>query len=294
MARYVSALILAAFCAALVSTGRANAQTSPSQVASRMTGDFENFADDVQLDLEDISTSPLYIASPNSILRSPRFYLELAGAGAVWGGSYALDQTMHARFRDLPNSAHDVMENFSYVCLISGVSLLYLYGLDRDQPKLRSYMLTGMEGAGMGVLFNLAVEAVFGRLRPVQSSSHTAFFRKVGNFNASSFTSEDMVITSAMATGISEYFDNAWYVAVPAYSLMLTEGFTRLKNQNWFSDVIGGALLGWATTEMLLYLHKRHQQEPDRWRIFPLSAPPGPASQTHASLALGLGINYSW
>jgi hypothetical protein len=51
------------------------------------------------LDVEDITTSPLYAAAPESPLRAPKFYLVLAGAGALWGGSYTLDQTMRSHLK---------------------------------------------------------------------------------------------------------------------------------------------------------------------------------------------------
>jgi PAP2 superfamily len=239
----------------------------------------------------------LHIGDSDSPLRSPRFYLALGAAGALWGGSFVLDQTMRASLRHMSRGAHDVMENLSYTCLISGVSLQYVYGLYRQDERARDYALTAMMGAGFGVLANLALEASFGRLRPFQSSSHTAFFHKVGAFNAGSFTSEDIVITSAMATGVSEYFDNKWYVAAPLYSLVLTEGFTRIgSDQNWFSDVVAGGLLGWSITELLLRLHKNNAVETTRWRIFPIISPRLPA-RNHSNnnpLPMGLGIAYSW
>jgi hypothetical protein len=32
----------------------------------------------------------------------------------------------------------------------------------------------------------------------------------------------------ALAGGVSEYYDNRWYVAVPIYSLALLDGFGRM------------------------------------------------------------------
>ncbi len=294
-AGYLGACFAALFLLAL--TGTAQSQPpSLSTAGSELTGDLAYLTDNIQLDLEDVVTSPLYVASPNSPFRSPRFYLALAGAGALWGGSFALDQTMRAHLGDMSRSDHDVLENFSYVTLISTAGLLYLYGLyDRDE-ELRRDLLTGTEAAGMGVLFNLGIKAAFGRLRPAQTGSHTAFFHTPRGFNTRSFTSNDMVIETAMATGISEYYDNAWYVAAPVYSLALLEGFTRIgSNQQWFSDVVAGGLLGWSTAELLLWLHKKHDEEPSRWRILPMPPPSGPGpSKVSGMPRVGLCVAYSW
>jgi membrane-associated phospholipid phosphatase len=55
----------------------------------------------------------------------------------------------------------------------------------------------------------------------------------------------------------------------------LLEGFTLTgNNSQWFSDVIGGALLGWTAAKALLWLHQRQALDPHRWRIFPIAAAP--------------------
>ena len=49
----------------------------------------------------------------------------------------------------------------------------------------------------------------------------------------------------SLAAGISEAFDNRWYVAIPAYSLASLDGFGRMGHDaHWFSDVVGAAILG--------------------------------------------------
>lgn len=291
-ARLSSLCVALAFVMALPGSVLAQPQSAWA-VSHELANDGKYVVDNSQLDLEDIVTSPAHVADPGSPFRSPRFYLALAGAGALWGGSFALDQTMRSHLRGMSRSAHDVMENFSYATLISGLGLLYIDGLYTHNQKLRHYLLTGTEAAGMGVLFNLGIKAAFGRLRPSQTSSHLEFFHAPRSFNSRSFTSNDMVIETAMATGISEYFDNRWYVAAPVYSLVALEGVTRMKNQQWFSDVVAGGMLGWGMAELLLYLHKKHAREPDRWRIISV-APPAPAGGTGAVASLGAGLEYSW
>jgi len=272
----------------MVVTGAAQAQSPNPTAVGELLADAGYVVNNAQLDLEDIGLSPFYITSPNSPFRQSRFYLALGAASALWGGSFALDQTMHGELRDLSRSDHDVMENFSYTTLISALGLLYIYGLYTDNVSLRHDLLTGAEAAGMGVLFNLGIKAGFGRLRPAQTSSHLEFFHPPSGFNSRSFTSNDMVIETAMATGISEYYGNRWYVAAPVYSLVALEGVTRLKNQQWFSDVLAGGLLGWATTELLLHLHREHSLQPGRWRIVPLAAPASvPHTTALAPPALG-------
>jgi membrane-associated phospholipid phosphatase len=270
-------------------SGAASAQTAhPASLGAEVVSDFKYLTNNVLLDTEDIITSPLYAASPHSALRSPKFYLVLAGAGALWGGSYALDQTMRSHLRSMSSSDADLLQNISYGTVSASAALLYGYGLWYEDPRARHFALTAGEGAGIATLVDVGIKAAFGRLRPSQSGSHTAFFH-----GGQSFVSGDVTPMFALAAGVSEYYDNEWYVAAPVYSLALLDGFGRMGNDaHWFSDVIGAALLGVGTTELFLWLHKRHDEEPSRWRIFAMSSPDG--MMTNSQTSIGVGVAYSW
>jgi len=270
-------------------SGTALAQTPhPASLGAEVISDFKYLTNNALLDTEDIITSPLYVASPDSALRSPKFYLVFAGAGALWGGSYALDQTMRSHLRSMSSSDADLLQNISYGGVSASAALLYGYGLWYDDPRARHYALTAGEGAGIATLVDIGIKAAFGRLRPSQTSSHTAFFH-----GGQSFVSGDVTPMFALAAGVSEYYNNEWYVATPVYSLALLDGFGRMGHDaHWFSDVIGAALLGVGTTELFLWLHKRHDEEPSRWRIFAMSAPDGMMTNSQASI--GVGAAYSW
>jgi membrane-associated phospholipid phosphatase len=42
------------------------------------------------------------------------------------------------------------------------------------------------------------------------------------------------------------------------------------KDAHWLSDIVGSALIGVGTTELLLYLHNKHDAHPSSYRIFPV------------------------
>jgi len=69
----------------------------------------------------------------------------------------------------------------------------------------------------------------------------------------------------------------------------VTTDFKYLANNGIMDgeDIVG-------TTELFIHLHKLHDREPSRWRIFPISAAPGQLSQSGISYAAGLGVKYSW
>jgi hypothetical protein len=109
------------------------------------------------------------------------------------------------------------------------------------------------------------------------------------------FVSGEVTPMFALAAGVSEYYDNKWYVAAPIYSLALLDGFGRMgHNAHWFSYVIGAALLGVGTTELFLYLHRRHQENPDSFKIFAISAPPAPSRAQQTLVPAGIGVAFSW
>jgi len=280
---------VAGFLVALCVFVEAHAAGAAPGLGGSLSDDVKYLVDNVQLDVRDIVTAPLDAASENSVLRSPKFYLGVAVAGALVGGSFALDQTMRSHLHTMSSRDADLLQNISYGSVGAGTALLYGYGLVDGDPAARRDTLTGGEGAGVATLLDLGIKPAFGRLRPRQDGhSHTAFFR-----GGASFVSGDVTPVFGLAAGISEHFDNQWYVAAPVYSLALLDGFGRMGHDaHWFSDVVGAGLLGWGTTELFLYLHDQHATQLSRWRVFPVAGPPD-AGASRASCA-GLGLAYDW
>ena len=290
--RVLAVLPILVMASAIGAPAMARAQTNETAtLGGQISDDFKYALDNAQMDAVDIATSPLYITSPNSVFRSSKFYLAVAGVGAVWGGAFALDQTMRTQFRSMHSGTADILEAGSYGSLSAATVLLYGYGLYADDSRARHYAITAGEGAGLATLFDeFVIKLAFGRLRPRQDHhSHTQFFD-----GGRSFVSGEVTPMFALAAGVSEYFDNKWYIALPIYSAAAADGFGRMgRDAHWFSDVVGAAMLGWGTTELLIYLHREHLAEPDRWRIFPVSAPE-PAAPGAVTAPAGLGLQYSW
>ena len=209
----------------------------------------------------------------------------------MWGGSYALDQTVRSQLRSMSNSDANLLQDLSYGGVSASTAFLYGYGLWFEDPRARHYALTAGEAAGIATLLNIGIKAAFGRLRPSQDGHDVdAFF-----YGGQSFASGDVTPMFALAAGVSEYFHNEWYVAAPVYSLALLDGFGRMGHDaHWFSDVVGAALLGTATSELFIWLHNRHDEEPSRWRIFSMSEA-GPAlAGSQALSSVGVGFAYNW
>jgi hypothetical protein len=138
-------------------------------LGAELADDSRWFVSSIQLDVEDVAMSRLYVTAPQSPLRSPKFYLALTAAAAVRGTSFALGKTIQSRMRRMAHSAHDVMENLSYVMLITAAGGTLIYGLYADDIPARRESLTGLEAAGLAVGFNDLVERATGRRRPFQN-----------------------------------------------------------------------------------------------------------------------------
>jgi membrane-associated phospholipid phosphatase len=290
MSRRTSASLVLVLPILLLHACAREAFAQTASLGSQLTSDFKYVANNTAGDLIDVITAPLHLEQVPELLSSPKFYLVLGGAAALWGGSFALDQTMRSHLRSISSGDADALQNISYGSVAAATGLLYGYGLYKDDDRARQYALTGGMGAGIATLLNLGIKAAFGRLRPSQSSSHTAFFS-----GGQSFVSGDVTPLFGLACGVSEYYHNTWYVAVPVYSLALLDGFGRMGNDaHWFSDVIGAALLGVGTTELLIWLHRKHELDPNRFKIFAVNSQLGPGSQPQSYAPVGAGLAFNW
>jgi len=233
-----------------------------------LTSDFKYMANNAEADAEDFLTSPLHLGEA---LSQPRVAFTLLGAGAALGGAFALDETIRARIHKMSDGDALRLEQVGTYTLAGGEGLLYFYGLLSNKPDAREYALTGGEGAAIATLVTLGIKEAFGRDRPRQHKGAFKFFD-----GGASFVSGETTPAFAFATALSEYGENRWYVAIPAYSLAMTVGLGRMGHDaHWFSDVVGAAIVGSGITEVLIHWHRQHQADPGRFRIFPVMSPHG-------------------
>ncbi len=269
-----------AMAAAPATTQTAQATSFGGMIAS----DFSYLTLNSVQDGVDIVTSPMHIPAlftdHDSILRRPMFYYTLLGAGAVLGGSFALDQTVRARLRSMPNNVANYLEYGGLTLSGASTIALYGYGLYEGDAKTRQYAMTGGESAVLSLGASYLFKFAFARLRPDRRKGAYKFAD-----GGDSFVSAETAPAFAMATAISDSADNQWFVAIPAYSTATAVGIGRMgHDKHWLSDVVSGALLGIATTKLLEYLHKRHEESPNSFQLFPVA--------TSHEQGIGLGFAF--
>ena len=232
----------------------------PSQLAS----DFRWAVNNLEADGEDIVTAPCHTGE---LLQKPEFYWTTLASAAALGGAFALDTPVQIHTKHISHNAASAFESGGQIALWSATAAIYGWGVWNDDARSRRYVMTTLVSTAVSGLLATGTKAAFGRLRPNANQGAFQFWK-----GGDSFVSDAATPAFALATGVSEWADNRWYVAVPAYGAAAAVGLGRMgKDAHWLSDIVGSALIGVGTTELLLYLHNQHDAKPSRYRIFPVA-----------------------
>jgi membrane-associated phospholipid phosphatase len=200
--------------------------------------------------------------------------------GTIPATIYGLDDPLRRNAKNIPDSTAGALRDVGQVTTFGSLGLIYGWGLYSGNEEARHAVLTGAEGVGLSSLLTLGIKAAFGRKRPNTDEGPRAFFK-----GGQSFISGDATPTFAAAATISEAFDYHWWAAFPAYGLAVMTGVGRMgKDAHWASDILGSALVGVGTTELLFYLH-RQREKPTSLIILPMLPGQG---------ATGVSVGFNW
>jgi membrane-associated phospholipid phosphatase len=250
-----------------------------SDVFDDLGSDFKYTLNNGTQDAQDILSAPFHFRL--DMLAQPKVYFTLLGAGAALGGAFALDSTMRAHLRGMPNGTANALEDVGTYSLSAAAGIIYLSGFVTKDEKARHDMITTGEGVAGATVIAVAFKYMFGRQRPNAGKGVEAWFQ-----GGQSFFSGEATPAFALAAGISQHYEYRWYVALPAYSAAVAVGLGRMgHDEHWFSDVVTAGLVGVGTTELLYYLHKEHGENPEHYWIFPVSSDRGGG---------GVGVGYNW
>jgi membrane-associated phospholipid phosphatase len=200
--------------------------------------------------------------------------------GTIPATIYGLDDPLRRNAKNIPDSTAGNLTAVGQGTTLGSLGLIYGWGLYSHNDETRHAVLTGVEGIGLSSLLTVGIKAAFGRKRPNAGDGPRAFFK-----GGQSFVSGDTTPTFAAAATISEAFDYCWWAAIPAYSLAVMTGVGRMgKDAHWASDILGSALVGAGTTELLFYLH-REREKPTSLIILPMVPGHG---------AMGVTVGFNW
>jgi membrane-associated phospholipid phosphatase len=200
--------------------------------------------------------------------------------GTIPATIYGLDDPLRRNAKNIPDSTAGDLSAIGEATAYGSLGLIYGWGLYSHDDEARHAVLTGVEGIGLSSLLTVGIKAAFGRKRPKTDAGPKAFFQ-----GGQSFISGEATPTFAAAATISEAFDYHWWAAIPAYSLAVMTGVGRMgKDAHWASDILGSALVGAGTTELLFYLH-REREKPNSLIILPMIPSQG---------GMGMTVGFTW
>lgn len=254
---------------------------SPGQPANLASGNlFHLLADDgsyllhsLYSDTGDILKLPLRIQEVTLV----DVLTATAIIGTIPATIYGLDNPLRRNAQNISDGTAGHLTAIGQGTTMGSLGVIYGWGLYSHNDEARHAVLTGIEGIGLSSLLTVGMKYAFGRKRPNAGDGPRAFFQ-----GGQSFVSGDTTPTFAAAAAISEAFDYHWWAAVPAYSLAVMTGVGRMgKDAHWASDILGSALVGAGTTELLFYFH-RQREEPSSLIILPMLPGQGTAGLTVA------------
>ncbi len=140
--------------------------------------------------------------------------------------------------------------------LIPLVGGMYIYGTAGHNPKTETAAL--LTGKAMVITggFTLLFKVVAGRHRPDQDvpADPTLWEGPFNDFKYVSYPSGHTALAFSAATVLSSYYHEKTWVAITSYSLATLVGISRIyDDKHWASDVLGGAVLGFAIGKLVYH-----------------------------------------
>lgn len=168
-----------------------------------------------------------------------------AGLGlAITGASTVFDRAMHnfgTKYgsNKFANGVADVGDALPYVSLLGG-----LVAVINEDKRLADTGLASLLGTGLALAASSGLKYAVGRERPDQTNDPFVF--KPGT-SGSSFPSNHTAAVFAGVTPFAKEYDAPWL-----YDIASVTNLARiLKNQHWFSDTMGGSLLGFGLSSLV-------------------------------------------
>jgi membrane-associated phospholipid phosphatase len=130
-------------------------------------------------------------------------------------------------------------------------SFSLFYGFLKKEDKFKILSLNLAEVVLLSDLSSNLLQKTFGRQRPYKTENNSHKFFNGGN----SFPSSHSIHSFAYATILSENFPKMKYLF---YSISTLTSISRvLDDKHWTSDVVFGAIVGYLSGKIILYLNKK-------------------------------------
>jgi len=139
---------------------------------------------------------------------------------------------------------------------------MYIYGLAAKNPEAETAALLTSKAIVIAGTYSFVFKNIFQRKRPYESDPPDAGYwgGPFDGFNHNSFPSGHTTVVFAAATALSTYYNDKLWVGLTSYSLATLVGISRMYDDaHWASDVIAGAMLGYAIGKLVA--NKQNKQK---------------------------------
>ena len=196
--------------------------------------------------------------------RSVQWYHAVAVAGLLAGASL-LDRPIR---EDLQEGRSETLNGLARATRRVGQVEVYATvglgtiaaGLVLDNPRVTragGRITASLTAAGLS---STLIKQMVGRARPNRATGPYEFEPFSGD---QAFPSGHTTMAFALATSVSDEIHEVW-ATIPLYLAATATGWSRMNdNKHWFSDVLGGALIGHAAAKLMN----------GRWRVFGFQQP---------------------
>jgi membrane-associated phospholipid phosphatase len=137
---------------------------------------------------------------------------------------------------------------------------VYIYGLAAKNPEAETAALMAGKAIIISGAYAFVFKEIFQRKRPYDADPPDAgYWGGPGNgFHYNSFPSGHATVAFAAASAISTYYSDRIWIGITSYSLASLVGVSRIyDNKHWASDVMAGAVLGYAIGRMVANKQKK-------------------------------------
>jgi membrane-associated phospholipid phosphatase len=185
-------------------------------------------------------------------------WARFGGFAAATGAGFAVDRTLDVESRvHHPRGATErhlesVEEFGDFAGIASLVGGSAALGLATGNDLAKQISVDAGEALALSAVMTASVKEIVGRERPNRGDGPFSFHPFTGN---ASFPSGHATAAFAMASVVSEHFENKLWMAVPAYALASAVALARTRsNAHFATDVIVGGAIGAATGREIVSL----------------------------------------
>lgn len=130
---------------------------------------------------------------------------------------------------------------------LAALGATYVTSLLIKDEKLKNVSLTAVESMAIAAVLTTLGKQMFHRERPYSTTSQYNFHGPALTTKNLSFPSGHTGSAFAIATVFAEAYGDSKIAPLLAYSAATLAGLSRIHdNKHWISDVVGGAILGYA------------------------------------------------